>query len=56
MGAVPNNSQLFQQYMARLTAQEQQLDQIARNLEAADTAVKSASTALAAYIGNLDLH
>jgi hypothetical protein len=41
--------------MARLTAQEQQLDQIARNLNAADTAVKSASNALAAYIERLNL-
>ena len=55
MGSVPNNSQLFRQYMERLTAQEQQLDTIARNLEAADTAVKSATTALASFIERLDL-
>jgi hypothetical protein len=41
--------------MERLTAQEQQLDQLARALEAADAGVKSASTALAAYIERLDL-
>lgn len=55
MGAVPNNSQLFRQYMERLTNQEQQLDQLARALEVADTNVKSASAALAAYIERLDL-
>jgi hypothetical protein len=55
MGAVPNNSQLFRQYMERLTAQEQQLDQLARALEVADTGVKSAASALSAYIERLDL-